>query len=181
MKELKYLPGVRLIFLLALSIFSGFLLLCLDNPAGERQMPIFYGVALFLGLPLLVISVLPWAKNRRKRPFFFGLALFFFSTYFLFFDGVRERVEWFYFLPVIALSCFVIFVSVPNQQSRPLRGFGYGFFAFALLIAPILTVFTTVLLQSGIKEISLLAPIWFLIFGVILKFLGIGKNNLSSL
>ena len=67
MKELKYPPGVRFIFLLALSIFSGFLLLSIDRPAAEREMEIFYIVALFLGFPLFVISVLPWAKNCRKK------------------------------------------------------------------------------------------------------------------
>ena len=30
-------------------------------------MAIFYIAALFLGLPLFVISVLPWAKNYRKK------------------------------------------------------------------------------------------------------------------
>ena len=70
----------------------------------------------------------------RKKTFFLGLALSILSTYFLFIDGVRYRMEWFYFLPVIALSCFVIFVSVPNQKSSPLKGFGHGFFAFALML-----------------------------------------------
>ena len=187
MNELKYPPGVRFIFLLALSIFSGLLLITIFNRSGGSlgggQLSLFYIIAFSLSFPLFVISVLPWAKNRRKKTFFLGLALSILSTYFLFIDGVRYRMEWFYFLPVIALSCFVIFVSVPNQQSRPLRGFGYGFFAFALLIAPILTVVTIGFVENRIlgiafPEMILLAPIWFLILGFILKFLGIGKNNL---
>ena len=178
MKELKYPPGVRFIFLLALSIFSGFLLLSIDRPAAEREMEIFYIVALFLGFPLFVISVLPWAKNCRKKTFFLGLALSILSTYFLFIDGVRYRMEWFYFLPVIALSCFVIFVSVPNQKSSPLKGFGHGFFAFALLITPILTWATITLAENGMREMILLAPVWFLVFGFISKLLGAGISNL---
>ena len=166
MKELKYPPGVRFIFLLALSIFSGFLLLSIDRPAAEREMEIFYIVALFLGFPLFVISVLPWAKNCRKKTFFLGLALSILSTYFLFIDGVRYRMEWFYFLPVIALSCFVIFVSVPNQKSSPLKGFGHGFFAFALLITPILTWATITLAENGMREMILLAPVWFLVLAL---------------
>ena len=178
MKKLKYSPGVRFIFLLSLSIFSGLLLLSIDRPVAEREMAIFYIAALFLGLPLFVISVLPWAKNYRKKTFFLALALSILSTYFLFIEGVRYRMEWFYFLPVIALSCFVIFVSVPNQKSRPVKGFGHGFFAFALLIKPILTFVIIALVENGMEEMSLLALVWFLIFGVILKLLGIGKKNL---
>ena len=141
-------------------------------------MAIFYIAALFLGLPLFVISVLPWAKNYRKKTFFLALALSILSTYFLFIEGIRYRMEWFYFLPVIALSCFVTFVSVPNQKSRPVKGFGHGFFAFALLITPILTFVIIALVENGMEEMSLLALVWSLIFGVILKLLGIGKKNL---
>ena len=187
MKELKYPPGVRFIFLLALSIFSGLLLITIFNRSGGSlgggQLSLFSIIALSLSFPIFVISVLPWAKNSRKKTFFCGLALLILSTYFLLIDGVRYRIEWFYFLPVISFACFMIYkirqFAVLKQQDHVLKGTRYRLFIVALFTTPFLTLFSIFLVEDlRVEEMILMPPAWFLIIGIIFKLLGGEKKIL---
>ena len=178
MKEMKYPPGVRFIFLLALSIFLGILLDSLFLGMGEAPSALFFFViALSLSLPIFIISVLPWAKNQRKQTFFFGFFLLILSTYFQFIDSVSYRIEWFVFLPVIFMACFVIYKTSPglglSQQNRSHSGVGFRLFVFALLTTPVLTVLSVFLVENLRAEIMIFMPsAWFLIIGIIFKLLG---------
>jgi hypothetical protein len=140
-----------------------------------------------MSLAVFVIAMLPWAKNRRKRTSFSGIALFLSGIAFLAAQISRDRVGWFYFLPVILLACFMMYLTrhgfVPNHQRRPVGMLGYILLGLTFLITPVLTVFSIILVEEtrAVEVLLLITPAWLLFSGIILKIAGSEKKNLVSI
>ena len=184
MRELKYPPGVRFVFLLMLSAFTALLFITLDEGPAPRSVSwFFFGITTSMSLLLFVVAMLPWAKNRRKRTSFSGLALFFSGIPFLATLISRDRTEWFYFLPVILFACFMMFLTrygfVPNHQRRPVGVLGYILLGLTFCLTPLLTHIAD---QGTPNEmLFLIAPAWLLLSGISLKIAGSGKKNLAPI
>ncbi len=77
MREKKYPVGVRSIFLITLSFFTGLLILTLkEGSASYRDGMAFFIIASLLSLPLFAQAVSPWSENRRVRVFIAGVVMF---------------------------------------------------------------------------------------------------------
>ncbi len=187
MREQKYPPGVRFVFLLVLSAFAAFVIPFADRTAPSSASWAFFAITTLMSLAVFVIAMLPWAKNRRKRTSFSGLALFLSGIAFLAAQISRDRVGWFYFLPVILLACFMMYLTrhgfVPNHQRRPVGMLGYILLGLTFLITPVLTIFSIyVVAETRADEVFLLiTSAWLLFSGIILKIAGSEKKNLVSI
>jgi len=134
---------------------------------------------------VFVIALLPWAKDRRKRTFVTGLALFLVGTLFLIAD--LDRAGWLEFLTAIFLACSILYLTrhgfVPNHQRRPVGVLGYILLSLTFLITPVLTIFSIyVMAETRADEVLLLiTPAWLLFSGIILKIAGSGGKNLAPI
>ena len=180
MSEQKYPPGVRFVFLLALSAFTAFLSIHLASAgvADRSGSWVLFAISTVMSLSVFVIALLPWAKDRRKRTFVTGLALFLVGTLFLIAD--LDRAGWLEFLTAIFLACSILYLTrhgfVPNHQRRPVGVLGYILLSLTFLITPVLTIFSIyVVAETRADEVFLLiTPAWLLFSGIILKVAGSG-------
>ena len=145
MRELKYPPGVRFVFLVALSMFTAVLIVTFEGGQFSRDAGWKLStITTLMSLAVFVVALLPWAKNRRKRTLLSGLALFLSGTPFLIAEISSTRVDGFYFPHIILLACFMIYQtqhgSVPNHQRRPVGVMGYILLGLTFLITPVLTI-----------------------------------------
>ncbi|MBT3913645.1 MAG: hypothetical protein HOF22_10705, partial [Verrucomicrobia bacterium] len=186
MREQKYPPGVRFVFLLMLSAFTALLFITLDEGPAPRSVSwFFFAITTSMSLLLFVVAMLPWAKNRRKRTSFSGLALFFSGIPILATLISRDRTEWFYFLPVILFACFMLYLTrygfVLNHQRRPVGVLGYILLGMTIL----LTLGLTIVFIAGNNRsdviLLLFTPIWLLFSGILLKLAGAAKKHLAPI
>ena len=77
MREQKYPPGVRFVFLLLLSLWIFMLIGIGDGGSWPDQLNnLIFAFTSTVSLVLLIIGLLPWAKKRRARALIPGLVLF---------------------------------------------------------------------------------------------------------
>ena len=184
-KEQKYPPGVRFVFLLALSAFTAFLSIHLASAgvADRSGNWVLFAISTVMSLSVFVIALLPWAKDRRKRTSVTGLALFFVGTLFLIAD--LDRAGWLYFLPAIFLACSMLYLTrhgfVPNHQRQPVGMSGYILLGMTILLTMGLTIVFGALDDSSDVILLLSTPFWLLISGIFLKIKGSGKKHLAPI
>ena len=186
MREQKYPPGVRFVFLLMLSAFTALLFITLDEGPAPRSVSWFlFAITTSMSFLLFVVAMLPWAKNRRKRTSFSGLALFFSGIPILATLISRDRTEWFYFLPVILFACFMLYLTrygfVPNHQRRPVGVLGYILLGMTILLTLGLTIVFIASNNRSDVILLLFTPIWLLFSGILLKLAGAAKKHLAPI
>ena len=184
-KEQKYPPGVRFVFLLALSAFTAFLSIHLASAGVVDRSGnwVLFAISTVMSLSVFVIALLPWAKDRRKRTFVTGLALFLVGTLFLIAD--LDRAGWLYFLPAIFLACSMLYLTrhgfVPNHQRHPVGMSGYILLGMTILLTMGLTIVFRARDDSSDVILLLFTPVWLLISGILLKIAGSGKKHLAPI
>ena len=180
MRELKYPPGVRFVFLLLLSL----LIFIFIGTEGSSSWPdqlnnLFFAITSTVSLVLLIIGLLPWARNRRAKALIPGLLLFI--------SGLPFFVEIVLIPAVFGLSAIILFLSrygpVPVDQRRPVGILGYILLGLTFLITPVLTIFSIYLVEvTRANEVLLLiSPAWLLFSGIILKIAGSEKKHLAPI
>jgi ankyrin repeat protein len=180
MRELKYPPGVRFVFLLLLSLWI-FIFIGTEGSSSwpDQLNNLIFAITSTVSLALLIIGLLPWAKKRRARALIPGLVLFL--------SGLPFFVEIVLIPAVFGLCAIILFLSrygpVAVDQRRPVGILGYILLGLTFLITPVLTVFSIILVEETRADevLLLITPAWLLFSGIILKIAGSGKKNLAPI
>ena len=180
MREQKYPPGVRFVFLLLLSLWIFMLIGIGDGGSWPDQLNnLIFAFTSTVSLVLLIIGLLPWAKKRRARALIPGLVLFL--------SGLPFFVEIVLIPAVFGLCSIMLFLSrygpVPVNERRPVGILGYILLGLTFLITPVLTIFSIILVEETRADevLLLITPAWLLFSGIILKIAGSGEKNLAPI
>ena len=182
MKEPKYPPGVRFVFLLVLSCTMAFVLRIVTQSSEPREANLALAIVFaVLSLPVFLIAALPWANGKRLRTLFSASGLLLIAGAFLVLYFNRVRLDWHSLLPVLLLAGVMLFLTrpgpIPNDLRRPVGLFGQ----FILGVTVLLTIGLTLLigLDRGRPD-GLLVFLLFasqMIFGSLLICLGFGRKQ----
>ena len=139
-----------------------------------------------MSLVLLVIGLLPWAKQKRAQALVPALGLFMLGMPFL--VGYLLKWEWtFLFLPVGFLLYFTMIIltrygPVPANQRRSVGTLGYILLGLTLFNTPTLIGLSMNMhIEWDPNHILLLAPGWLFFSGIIMKISGRPKNGLTPI
>jgi len=175
MRQKKYPVGVRTIFLIALSFFTGLLFLTFtEGPEPRRAGMAFFVIASLLSLPLFALAVSPWSENRRVPVLIAGVVMFISGLPFLLATLLEARVDWYFFTVVLIAACVMLFVSrhgrVPNELRHPMGWLGRGLLLLTIVFSPTLTIFGMYMEEEQDVESALwLAPCWLFFTGIAFK------------
>ena len=133
MREKKYPVGVRTIFLIALSFFTGLLFLTLnESSAPYRAGMVFFIIASVLSLPLFALAVSPWLEKSRVPVLIAWVVMFVSGLPFLLATLLETRVDWYFFTVVLlqpASCCLCRGTDACRPNSASLwDGWGGGYF-----------------------------------------------------
>ena len=190
MREKKYPVGVRTIFLISLSFFTGLLFLTLnESSAPYRAGMVFFVIASVLSLPFFALSVSPWLEKSRVPVLIAGVVMFISGLPFLLATLLEARVDWYFFTVVLIAACVMLFVSrhgrVPSELRPPLGGLALGLLLLTMVFTSALTIFGMYMEEEqDVKSALWLAPFWLFFTGIAFKVIsrkGLGLSPVKPL